>query len=224
MTPHSRRGRLALSIVLALLAQSAVFSFVLLNARHGGSGPRASITLHSLPALPAESMEVAAAEDPAPTPPEETLDPTTAPVVPTPEPSAPELEVAEQLEVAAETAPPDVEHEVAESTDVARTSNMPAPSVYSAEGLDGPPSVVRRVKPIYPETARRRRLEGETLLQVLVEADGRVAELSVLKSLGDEAMDRAAIEAVRQWRFTPPLVNGDPVSVWIVITVDFNLK
>ena len=231
MRPDSRTARLALAVVLALFVQPAVFSFVLLNARRGDPRARVPITLRTLPAPAAE--EVAEVEqqlpppeqqpEPAIAPPEEHLEPdplpTTAPVAPTPRPSAPEVNVGEEIEAATETAPPVGDPEPATGS----ASRAPATRVFAVQELDQPPRVLERVRPVYPEEARQRRLEGRALLEVLVEVDGTVSEVRLVKSVGDEAMDRASIEAVRQWLFAPPIVAGRVVRARVVITVNFSL-
>ena len=61
--------------------------------------------------------------------------------------------------------------------------------------------LVRRVEPEYPEAARNASVEGEVAMRVIVDAEGTVRQVSV--ESGDELLSPAAVEAVRQWRFTP---------------------
>ena len=86
-----------------------------------------------------------------------------------------------------------------------------------------PPVAIRKVDPIYPEAARRLRIEGVVILEIVVKKDGSVGSIKVLRSL-NPLLDQAAIEAARQWRFRPGKVNGRPVDAYFVLTVRFNLS
>ena len=78
-------------------------------------------------------------------------------------------------------------------------------------------------KPNYPESARRNGREGTVLLRVLVDDEGRAKSVEINKSSGDDALDRAAREAVKQWRFIPAHYGEKTVESWIRIPVDFRL-
>ena len=65
--------------------------------------------------------------------------------------------------------------------------------------------------PEYPAIARAARVSRLVVLEATIGEDGRVGDIRVLRSVS--LLDQAAIDAVRQWRFTPTLVNGPPVSV-----------
>ena len=86
-----------------------------------------------------------------------------------------------------------------------------------------PPSLVFEVKPDYPEDARRRTIEGDVVLEIVVRRDGSVGDVRVLKSLG-ASLDQRAIEAVRQWRFDPARRRGTPVDVLVEVSVEFKLR
>lgn len=86
-----------------------------------------------------------------------------------------------------------------------------------------PPVPIRKIDPIYPEAARRLRIEGVVILELVVKKDGTVGDIKVLRSL-NPLLDQAAIEAARQWRFKPGRVNGRPVDAFFVLTVRFNLS
>jgi periplasmic protein TonB len=83
------------------------------------------------------------------------------------------------------------------------------------------PKKLKHVAPQYPELARHARVSGVVVLEALVGADGRVAEVTVLR--GVPMLDVAAVEAVRQWLYTPTLCNGVPVPVLMTVTLRFNL-
>lgn len=77
--------------------------------------------------------------------------------------------------------------------------------------------------PQYPEAGRARGAQGEVLLHAVIRKDGNLGELGVLAS-PDADLAQAALEAVRNWRYLPTLLNGEPVEVETTITVSFHLK
>src|SRR5690606_20751120 len=74
-----------------------------------------------------------------------------------------------------------------------------------------PPALVHEVRPTYTDEARRRNIEGEVILEIVVRRDGTVGDMRVLRSLG-AGLDRRALDAVRQWRFSPARRHGSPVD------------
>ena len=86
------------------------------------------------------------------------------------------------------------------------------------------PKYLENRQPQYPEMARRRGYEGEVLLNVLVAANGSVADISVKHSSGHAVLDKAAMEAVRQWLFVAATISGQPVTIWVEVPIIFQLK
>lgn len=86
-----------------------------------------------------------------------------------------------------------------------------------------PPSIVREVKPVYTEEGRRRGLQGDVVMEVVVRSDGTIGNVRVLQGLGS-GLDQRAIDAVRQWRFNPARRYGTPVDVMVEIAVEFRLR
>lgn len=86
-----------------------------------------------------------------------------------------------------------------------------------------PPRLLREVKALYTEDARRRGITGEVLLEIVVTRDGTVGELRVLRGL-EAGLDERAIEAVRQWRFAPARRQGEPVDVLVEVAVEFSVR
>jgi protein TonB len=84
------------------------------------------------------------------------------------------------------------------------------------------PRKIADVRPVYPEIARLTRVEGTVILEAVLDTTGRVTQLRVIKSA--PMFDQAALDAVRQWRYTPSLYGGHPVSVLMSITVRFTLQ
>jgi protein TonB len=106
-------------------------------------------------------------------------------------------------------------------------------------GIDGPPYyaendpritppvviVSSRKLPDYPDLARRVRVEGTVVLLINIEIDGRVGAIEVLRSPDLRyGFDLAAIEAVRQWRYRPALLDGRPVAVQATVMVEFSIS
>lgn len=81
-----------------------------------------------------------------------------------------------------------------------------------------------QVKPRYPDVARRQGVEGTVLLKARITEQGRVDEVHLENSAGHPALDHAAIEALRHWRFEPARRGRDPVAVWVIIPFQFNLQ
>jgi periplasmic protein TonB len=86
-----------------------------------------------------------------------------------------------------------------------------------------PPSVLREVKPQYTEEARRLGVEGDVVLEIVVRADGSVGQISLVHRLGS-GLDQRAVDAVRQWRFSPARRHGTPVDVLVEVAVEFKLR
>jgi protein TonB len=86
-----------------------------------------------------------------------------------------------------------------------------------------PPSLLHEVKPDYTEEARRRGVEGDVVMEIVVEANGRVGQVRVLQGLG-YGLDERAIAAVRQWRFSPATRRGAAVSVMVEVAMEFKLR
>jgi protein TonB len=85
-----------------------------------------------------------------------------------------------------------------------------------------PPSKVKDVRPVYPPIAQSARVQGVVIIEATIGADGRVKDAKVLRSI--PLLDQAAVDAVKQWVFTPTLLNGVPVPVIMTVTVNFTLQ
>lgn len=83
------------------------------------------------------------------------------------------------------------------------------------------PRKVRTVAPVYPDLAVKARIQGAVVLECQIDVRGRVVEVKVLR--GNPLLIDPAVEAVRQWVYTPTLLNGVPVPVLMDVTVTFNL-
>jgi protein TonB len=81
---------------------------------------------------------------------------------------------------------------------------------------------ISRPGPVYPELAKRARVQGDVELNAVIGVDGSIQELRVRS--GHPLLVKAAVEAVSQWRYQPTTLNGDPVEVATLITVTFRLR
>lgn len=84
------------------------------------------------------------------------------------------------------------------------------------------PQRVRHVQPVYPPIAQSARIEGIVIIEATIGEDGQVINARILRSV--PLLDQAAIDAVRQWQYTPTLLNGVPVPVIMTVTVTFTLS
>jgi protein TonB len=89
-------------------------------------------------------------------------------------------------------------------------------------GLIRPPAKIADVVPQYPALARASRVQGVVILQATIDSRGNVESATVLRSI--PLLDQAALDAVRQWKFTPTLLNGVAVPVIMTVTVNFELS
>jgi periplasmic protein TonB len=82
--------------------------------------------------------------------------------------------------------------------------------------------LIRKVTPTYPPLAKQARIQGSVVLQAEISKDGTIQNLQLLS--GHPMLAPAAIEAVRQWRYKPYLLNGEPVAVETQVVVNFSLS
>jgi len=104
--------------------------------------------------------------------------------------------------------PPPVEQRVARPTVVRRTRLDPAMLIY-------------RVEPIYPDLPKQIHKEGRVELHARIATDGSIQSLEVVG--GDPMFIQSALEAVRQWRYRPTILNGQPVEIDTHITVIYTM-
>lgn len=84
------------------------------------------------------------------------------------------------------------------------------------------PTKVRDVPPVYPAIAQAARVQGIVIIEATIGVNGVVQSARVLRSI--PLLDDAALTAVRQWHYTPTLLNGTPVPVVMTVTVNFQLQ
>lgn len=83
------------------------------------------------------------------------------------------------------------------------------------------PSKTRNVAPQYPEMAKQARVQGTVVLEATISPSGRVTNVRVMR--GIPLLNDSAVDAVKQWQYTPTLLNGTPVPVIMTVTVNFRL-
>jgi periplasmic protein TonB len=83
-------------------------------------------------------------------------------------------------------------------------------------------NLIHRVQPVYPTLARQARIQGQVVLRAIIKRDGMIENLQILN--GHPMLVQAAIDAVKQWRYRPYFLNGEPVEVETQVTVNFVLS
>lgn len=103
--------------------------------------------------------------------------------------------------------------------------DAPVPSLPRVVRVGGgvkEPTKLRNVNPAYPDVAVAGRIEGTVVLEATIAPSGKVADVRVVRSL--PLLEKAAVDAVKQWVYTPTLVDGVPVSAIMTVTVRFQLS
>lgn len=114
----------------------------------------------------------------------------------------------------------DVHDAVSESEAQARWKDSVARTVM--EEVDQPVRVLTSVFPKYPVKARANEIEGDVIVEITINTDGKVGTVRVLQS-PDDLLSAASIEAVEQWRFAPMTRNGKPVELKVIQKFPFKL-
>ena len=218
----------AIALVLSLgfhFALGAVFAFGLMAS----DAPEVSVRLD----LSNVELSFAPDEDESAAPVAAASASEVAPQKPAPKP--PPVEDVVVAEIAPAALPPDAPP--AELRDPEETppqvetppSPPPAPSSEARPAprqakVDAPPRLRRNIRPVYPEGARERGESGAVTLEILVGADGTVADVSVAASSWFAALDEAALKAARRARFVPAESGGRPVASRARLTLDYKLS
>ncbi len=84
------------------------------------------------------------------------------------------------------------------------------------------PTKIQHVNPVYPQEAQEAKVSGMVIIEATIDIEGSVETTKVLRSV--PMLDQAALDAVKQWRFTPTILNGAPVPVIMTVTVNFTLQ
>lgn len=155
-----------------------------------------------------------------------------------PPPPARKLAAAPELPPAANAPTGRAEPQAAPPPATAAVAATPAPApAPAAPSAPAPAPATARVqlpvsdadylhnpKPVYPPTSRRLGEQGKVVLRVLIGVDGTAQDATVLESSGFARLDRAALEAARQWRYVPGKRGGVPEPMWVKVPIDFDLS
>ena len=109
------------------------------------------------------------------------------------------------------------EHMIASTT---ATDGGPAP--LAVGGRIAVPQRLVTAQPVYPAFAKTARVQGVVEVSIVIDGNGNVTKTQIVKSIPQ--LDRAAIDAVRQWRYEPTRLNGVVVPVIVTVTVQFRLQ
>ena len=156
--------------------------------------------------------------------------------VPPPPPPPPPVEVAVNPAAAPIEAPKEIKPEppprmtsvvrgIPAGLPAANTTVMAPPPPAAPVRVGGDikaPTKIKNANPVYPAIARAARMSGMVILEAVIDKEGNVKDLKVVRSAG--VLDQAAMDAVSQWKYTPTTLNGQPVEVIMSVTVNFTLN
>ena len=140
-----------------------------------------------------------------------------------PPPPKPKLPVeVEEVEEAEE----EEEVEIAPTTEFNELLEVPPPpkveEVYEFYAVEIKPKLLKRVEPIYPEVARKAGIEGQVFVKALVDTNGYVIHVEVLRST-NPVFEQPAVDAAKKFVFKPGYQRDKPVKVWVAIPFKFKL-
>ena len=98
------------------------------------------------------------------------------------------------------------------------------PVGYPLSQVDTQPRLQRKVNPSYPYRAKRRGVEGRVVVKFLVDKQGRVSQVSLVRAEPEGVFEESALQAVRKWRFKPGKKDGEPVPTWVSVPIRFELS
>ena len=104
---------------------------------------------------------------------------------------------------------------------VARAQDESSPADHVIPGTSAEGSLIKRVNPVYPPLARQARIQGTVVMEVKIAKSGDVQSLQLVS--GHPMLAPAAIEAVKQWKYKPFVIDGEPVEVKTTVQVNFTL-
>jgi protein TonB len=98
----------------------------------------------------------------------------------------------------------------------------PPPAAVRVGGQIKEPKKLKNIAPVYPDIAKQARVQGVVILECTISPQGKVTDVKILR--GIPLLDASAVEAVKQWVYSPTLLNGVPVPVIMTVTVNFRLS
>lgn len=199
----------ALAIVGGLLASLATLNVV------GAHKENARMTVFDVLSTEPPPPPPPAKQQPKPVEQVETASPVVAPVPP--------IQVSVQpAPIVTAPTPSPVEVSIPGPPAPAQPAAPAGPSIESVGDLSS--KMISAKPPRYPQESRRKREQGTVVLMVLLDVDGSVADISVSRSSGFDRLDRAALDAVRRWRWSPTQRGGRPVMVKGLVEIPFVLQ
>jgi len=243
-SPWPYRRRLWIAAGLAF----AVHATVYFSGRHpletavefGMEDPAPSVDVELVEQAAPESAAAAAEPPPVPQPPmpePPKPDPVPEPPKPDPVPEPPKPDdmappkpkpTPKPLPKPAPAKPRAVSNNAAQAspgaTAATASSGLPGATGAKSGGRTGGPGHLYNPKPAYPPESRAAGEQGAVILRVMVEASGRPGSVSLARSSGFPRLDRAALEAVRRWRFKPATRDGQAFAATVDVPVRFSLR
>ncbi len=99
----------------------------------------------------------------------------------------------------------------------------PVPTSYEIGDVDQIPVVIFKMKPVYPYRAKRLNITGKVDVKFLVDGNGSVSNIKILKSTPSGIFDECVLKALPLWRFSPGKIRKNAVSTWMITTIEFNM-
>ena len=113
--------------------------------------------------------------------------------------------------------------EASSSATLTVDTDIPEKGAYQA--LDKNPEPLKMPQPVYPDIAKKAGISGKVYIQMLIDVDGHVLRADVARSSGNVSLDDAAVEAAKQWMFTPAIApGGRPTRVWVMQVFTYKLN
>jgi protein TonB len=104
------------------------------------------------------------------------------------------------------------------------TPDLTGDFIFNATDLDQPPQPAVRIPPVYPFRASSRGIEGAVRIKLLISSEGTVQQVEILDAEPPGYFEEAVLKAVPLWKFTPGVIDGQPVAAWTVTSVRFDLN
>jgi len=95
---------------------------------------------------------------------------------------------------------------------------------YDQAQVDQMPIPIFRKKPIYPYRAKQLNITGKVKVKFLVDENGQVSHIKILKSVPPGIFDKSVLTALPSWRFSPGKIKGKPVPTWVITTIKFEIS
>lgn len=95
---------------------------------------------------------------------------------------------------------------------------------FNIDEVDRRPQLIRHLSPLYPFAAKRKSIQGQVIIRIVVDKMGKVQNPEILEATPEGIFEESAIKAVRRWRFKPAIKDRTAVDVYVVVPLKFELK